>query len=499
MNHSVDLSDWEVVIGLETHVQLMTKTKMFSSIPTTFGQKPNSQAGFIDLALPGTLPKPNKKAIEMAIKFGLAVKGEIAKKTIFARKNYFYPDLPKGYQISQLEHPIVQGGHLIVNFYEHEMECQKVIPLIRAHLEEDAGKSIHDRSSKYSDIDLNRAGIPLLEVVTEPEIKSATQAVAYARALHALVVWLGISDGNMQEGSFRFDVNISVKRKDSQQLGTRVEVKNLNSFRFLEEVIFYETYRQVDLLTHEKIVAQETRLFDPAIGQTRAMRSKENAYDYRYFPDPDLFPIKISNEYISFVKKDMPELPDIMYQRLMQTYGLNEHEASFLITDRSMALFYESILDAMPQPLNSLVAKIAFNWLSGEFIAHLKKSNFTIEKAPITPLQMAFLLDKILNATISNQAAKEVFSVLWNSPVDDILAIDKIITEKGLLQVSNDNLLIMMVETVLNANSKLVFEYKSGKLKALNALIGKAMQLSKGQANPTRLSQLLKKKLDSLG
>lgn len=495
MKYPAHLSNWDVVIGLETHVQLMTKTKMFSGIPTKFGERANSQAGFVDLALPGTLPKPNKKAIDFAIQFGCAVQGNIARVTSFARKNYFYPDLPKGYQISQFDSPIVVGGQISVNFFENGKEFTSNIALTRAHLEEDAGKSVHEKFLGSSHIDLNRAGIPLLEIVTEPKIKSAAEAVAYARALHTLVVWMGISDGNMQEGSFRCDVNISVKRKDDELLGTRVEVKNLNSFRFLEEAIYFEVDRQISLLEVGGRVIQETRLFDPETGETRVMRSKENANDYRYFPDPDLFPIKISDEYIASVRQDMPELPDVFQERLRLKYGLGKNDTHFLLNNRYIALFYENIVNALPHPVDSFSAKVALNWLGGDLVSYLKKDNLCITKSPVTPAQMAYLIAKILNQTISNKAAKEVFSELWKTHSQDIDEVDKIILEKKLIQVSDKQILQSIVEQVLNENLKLVDEYKLGKSKALNALVGKAMKMSQGSANPLQINELMKEKL----
>lgn len=498
MSHSVCLSDWEVVIGLETHVQLMTQTKMFSAISSKFGSEPNSQAGFVDLALPGTLPKPNKKAIELAIKFGLAVQGNIAEKTTFARKNYFYPDLPKGYQISQFDAPIVEGGSISVDFKENGKDFTTDVILTRAHLEEDAGKSIHQGFLGNSGVDLNRAGIPLLEIVTEPKIKSVAQAVAYARTLHELVVWLGISDGNMQEGSFRCDVNVSVKRKTTDKLGTRVEVKNLNSFRFLEDAVNFEISRQISILERGDNVIQETRLFDAEAQETRSMRSKENAHDYRYFPDPDLFPIEISEEWIDLIKKDMPELPNILRKRLIMQYGLNESDVRLLTVNRATVLFYENILKGFSILPDNLAAKAALNWLCGEFVAYLKRDNLSILDARITPSQLAYLIEKILNRTISNKSAKEVFSKLWQNGSTDLKDIDKIIAENGLLQLSDKNILQSIIQRVLEDNVKLVDEYNLGKSKALNALVGKVMKLSEGSANPAQVNELIREKLTIL-
>ncbi len=495
---------YEVVIGIETHAQLSTRSKIFSGASTAFGAAPNTQASAVDLALPGTLPVANRGAVERAIRFGLAVGATVAPLSIFARKNYFYPDLPKGYQISQYETPVVQGGS--VEFFVGEVPHR--VNLTRAHLEEDAGKSIHgiargeadaepgenrgaagpggaplDFAGDWTGVDLNRAGTPLLEIVTEPDMRSSSEAVEYAKALHTLVVWLGICDGNMQEGSFRCDANVSVRRPGAP-FGTRREIKNLNSFRFMQQAIDYEVQWQIDLLEDGGTVHQATVLFDPEHGETRAMRSKEDAHDYRYFPDPDLPPLAISAGWIAEVKATMPELPREMATRLQRDYGLAEYDARIATQSKSYAAYFEAAAQASKQP------KLVANWMMGEISRRMNAAALTT--IPLPAAQLAAMVSRIADDTISNSAARQVFEALWQGEGDDV---DAIIEARGLRQMRDAGELERVVAAVIAANPKSVEEFRAGKEKAFNALVGQAMKATQGKADPTRLNALLREKL----
>lgn len=472
---------YEVVIGLETHAQLSTKSKIFSGSSTTFGAAPNTQASPVDLALPGTLPVANRGAVERAIRFGLAVGAKVAPQSIFARKNYFYPDLPKGYQISQYEIPVVQGGQVefFVNGERH------VVHLTRAHLEEDAGKSLHEDYHGQTGIDLNRAGTPLLEIVTEPDMRSSLEAAEYAKALHALVVWLDICDGNMQEGSFRCDANVSVRRPGAP-FGTRREIKNLNSFKFLQQAIDFEVQWQIDLLEDGGQVQQATVLFNPDTGETRAMRTKEDAHDYRYFPDPDLPPLVIAPEWVERVKREMPELPRAMAERFQRAFGLPAYDASLMTQSKAFGAFFEAAANACGQP------KLVANWLMGEVSRRLNAQEKSLEASPVSAAQLAALIGRIADGTISNNGARQVFDALWGGEGTEV---DALIEAKGLRQMSDSGELERIVDGVIAANPKSVEEYRAGKEKAFNALVGQAMKASKGKANPAQLNELLKKKL----
>jgi aspartyl-tRNA(Asn)/glutamyl-tRNA(Gln) amidotransferase subunit B len=472
---------YEVVIGLENHVQLSTQSKIFSGASTAFGAAPNTQACPVDLALPGTLPVLNRAAVERAIRFGLAVGAKVAPLSIFARKNYFYPDLPKGYQISQFEIPVVQGGS--VAFFVGDR--QKVVQLTRAHLEEDAGKSLHEDFHGQSGIDLNRAGTPLLEIVSEPDMRSAQEAVEYAKTLHALVMWLGICDGNMQEGSFRCDVNVSV-RKPGEPFGTRREIKNLNSFRYLVDAVNYEVNWQIDQLEDGFTIQQATVLYNPDKGETRAMRSKEDSADYRYFPDPDLPPLVIAPEWVERVKGEMPELPRAMAERFQQADGLPAYDATMMTQSLAFARYYEAARDACGQP------KLVANWLMGEVSKRLNAEERELQDAPVSPALLAQLIGRIQDGTISNNAARQVFDALWTGAGSEV---DAVIEAKGLKQMNDSGALEKIVDEVIAANAKSVEEYKSGKDKAFNALVGQVMKASKGKANPAQATELLKKKL----
>jgi aspartyl-tRNA(Asn)/glutamyl-tRNA(Gln) amidotransferase subunit B len=485
------IMQWEVVIGLETHAQLTTESKIFSGAPTAFGAEPNTQACPVDLALPGVLPVLNKGAVERAIQFGLAIGAHIAPRSIFARKNYFYPDLPKGYQISQYELPVVQGGTISFVLEKDGKSEVKTVNLTRAHLEEDAGKSLHEDYHGMTGIDLNRAGTPLLEIVTEPDMRSAVEAVAYAKALHSLVVWLGVCDGNMQEGSFRCDANVSVRPVGQKEYGTRCEIKNLNSFRFLEEAINYEVRRQIELIEDGGSVVQETRLYDPDKKETRSMRSKEDAMDYRYFPDPDLPPLMIAQEWIDRVKASLPELPGAMRERFISAYQLPEYDAMVLTQSKAMAAYFEDVVAAAGKEQ----AKPAANWLMGDVSSTLNREGIDVAASPVSAEQLALLLKRIADGTISNKIAKEVFGAMWEANSSSSELADEIIESKGLKQISDTSALEKIVDEVLAANAKSVEEYKAGKEKAFNALIGQAMKASKGKANPAQLTELLKKKL----
>ena len=486
---------WEVVIGLETHTQLSTASKIFSGAPTRFGAEANTQASVIDLALPGTLPVMNRGAVDRAICLGLAIGATIAPRSIFARKNYFYPDLPKGYQISQYEIPVVQGGTLTIQVPANEKTGQesyeKIVELTRAHLEEDAGKSLHEDYAGMTGVDLNRAGTPLLEIVTEPVMRSAAEAVAYAKALHSLVMWLGICDGNMQEGSFRCDANVSVRPLGQKEFGTRAEIKNLNSFRFLEEAINYEVRRQIELIEDGGTVVQETRLYDPDRRETRSMHSKEDAHDYRYFPDPDLAPLIIGADWIERVRSQLPELPAAMQARFIEQYALSAYDATGLTASKAVASYFEAVL----AKAGSAQAKPAANWIMGEVASQLNRDGLEIGDSPVTAAQLAVLLARIADGTVSNKSAKEVFQAIWDERATDESAADRIIDAKGLRQISDSGALEAMIDEVLAANPKSVEEYRAGKEKAFNALIGQAMKATRGKANPQQVNELLKKKL----
>ena len=483
---------WEVVIGLETHAQLTTQSKIFSGAPNKFGAEPNTQACPVDLALPGVLPVMNKGAVERAIQFGLAIGATIAPRSIFARKNYFYPDSPKGYQISQFETPVVQGGTMSFFVEQDGQQVLKTIQLTRAHLEEDAGKSLHEDYRGMTGIDLNRAGTPLLEIVTEPDMRSAAEAVAYAKSLHSLVMWLGICDGNMQEGSFRCDANVSVRRFGQTEYGTRCEIKNLNSFRFLEDAINIEVRRQIELIEDGGRVIQATRLYDPDRRETRSMRSKEDAQDYRYFPDPDLPPLVIAAEWIERVRASMPELPGAMRTRFVDDLELSEYDAAVLTQSKAMATYFESVVTLT----GKAQAKSAANWLMGDVASTLNRENVDISDAPVSAQQLALLLQRIDDGTISNKIAKEIFAAMWEARSDSATVVDDIIESKGLKQISDSGALETIIDAVLAANVKSVEEFRAGKEKAFNALIGQAMKASKGKANPAQLTELLRKKLE---
>ncbi|WP_286999541.1 MULTISPECIES: Asp-tRNA(Asn)/Glu-tRNA(Gln) amidotransferase subunit GatB [Comamonas] len=475
------INGYEVVIGFETHAQLATQSKIFSRASTAFGAEPNTQACAVDLALPGTLPVMNKKAVECAIKLGLALGSHIAPRSIFARKNYFYPDLPKGYQISQFEIPVVQGGE--VSFYVGDK--LHTVRLVRAHLEEDAGKSVHDQFPTESGIDLNRAGTPLLEIVTEPDIRSTEEAVAYAKELHKIVTWIGICDGNMQEGSFRCDANVSV-RKPGAPLGTRREIKNLNSFKNMQIAIDYEIRWQIEQIEDGYSIQQATVLFNPDTGETRAMRTKEDAADYRYFPDPDLPPLVVADSWVQEVKATMPELPRAMAARFVESYGLPEYDATTLTQSQDMAAYFERTAKACGQ------AKLASNWVMGEISRRLNTEEIGMDAVKVSSEQLAALIGRIADSTISNNAAKQVFEALWTGEGSDV---DAVIEAKGLKQMNDTGALEAIIDEVIAANPGNVEQYRAGKDKAFNALVGQVMKASKGKANPGQVNELLKAKL----
>lgn len=480
--------EWEVVIGLETHVQLSTKTKIFSAADNEFGGEPNSHACAIDMALPGALPVLNREAVLRAAKFGLAIGAKVAEKSVFDRKNYFYPDLPKGYQISQFELPIVLGGQLSCLVTPKKGDPYvKVVDLTRAHLEEDAGKSNHGIHPGETGVDLNRAGTPLIEIVTEPVMRSSDEAVAYARTLHALVVWLGITEGNMQNGNFRCDANVSVRPKGETKLGTRCEIKNLNSFRFLKDAIDYEVDRQIELIEDGEKVIQQTRLYDPDRNETRPMRSKEDSMDYRYFPDPDLLPCVLSAEEIATLKQELPELPQQMFDRLKNEDGLSEYDAGILTSSHGVACYYDELAHLVKDK------KAAANWVMGEVSAAIKQSEgLTIDRAPVTPKLLAAIMARVSDGTINLKGAKKVFAALWNEEGTDV---DALIERLGLKQISDTGAIEAMVDEVLAENAAMVEQYKAGKQKAFNALVGQVMKAARGKASPALVNQLLKKKL----
>lgn len=475
--------EWEVVIGLEVHTQLATKSKIFSGASTAFGAEPNTQACAIDLGFPGVLPVLNREVVNMAIRLGLGINAEICHRSIFARKNYFYPDLPKGYQISQYELPIVGKGYLDVLLDDGS---SKRINITRAHLEEDAGKSLHEDFHGKSGIDLNRAGTPLLEIVSEPDMRSAKEAIAYLKTLHSLVVYLGICDGNMQEGSFRCDANVSVRRKGDSKFGTRTELKNINSFRFIERAINYEVERQIALIEGGGKVTQETRLYDPNKNETRPMRSKEEAHDYRYFPDPDLLPLVITDEEIEKVRATLPELPQQKRQRFMDHYNLSMYDASVLVSSQAMAIYYETVVkESGNQP------KLAANWVMGELSAALNKDNLEIVDSPVTAEQLGKLVQRIADNTISGKIAKTIFEALWNKEGD----VDQIIEKKGLKQVTDTGAIEALVDKIIAANPQQLADYRAGKEKLFGFFVGQAMKESGGKMNPQQLNEMLKKKL----
>ncbi len=482
---------WEVVIGLETHTQLATKSKIFSGSSTQFGAEPNTQASPVDLALPGVLPVMNKEAVQCAIKFGLAIGATVAHESVFARKNYFYPDLPKGYQISQYEIPVVQGGSLDIVWEEGGEQRHKTVNLTRAHLEEDAGKSLHEDYHGKSGIDLNRAGTPLLEIVTEPEMRSSKEAVAYAKALHGLVTWLGICDGNMQEGSFRCDANVSVRPVGQKEFGTRCEIKNLNSFRFMERAIEYEIRRQIELIEDGGKVVQETRLYDPDKDETRSMRSKEDAQDYRYFPDPDLPALVIDQDWIDATRVHMPELPAALATRWKNEYGLSVYDATALTANREIAQYFTDVVAALPDAIKQ--AKTAANWVMVDLSAAANRDELALSLAPISARQLAQLVNRISDGTISGKIAKDIFASIWATRDVRPDAVDKLIDERGLRQITDTGALEVIVAQVLAANPKSVEEFKAGKDKALNALVGQVMKATQGKANPQVINELLRK------
>jgi len=470
---------WEIVVGIESHTQLLTKSKMFSGASTAFGAAPNSQASAVDIALPGVLPVANAAAVEMAVRFGLAVGGQINRRSVFARKNYFYPDLPKGYQISQYEIPIVAGGSLRLK--------EKVVRLTRAHLEEDAGKSLHEDLHGMTGIDLNRAGTPLLEIVSEPELRGAQEAVAYARALHALVRWIGICDGNMQEGSFRCDANVSVKLAGEAKLGTRCEIKNLNSFLFMEQAIEFEARRQIEVLEGGGSIAQETRLYDPDRGETRSMRSKEDAQDYRYFPDPDLLPLVVSDEVLARAKAALPELPEARRQKLVTVYSLTPAQANLLTSSIETSSFAIEAFEGAPQGRWPDIA----NWISGPLSAKLNESNLDISARRVTPGELRRLAERLEDGTLSGKMAKEVLDAVW----DGEGGVDQVIARRGLQQITGAGAIEKIVDDVLANNAKQVEDYRAGKDKAFNALVGQVMKATQGKANPAQVNAILKTKL----
>ncbi len=475
--------EWETVIGLEIHAQLLTKSKIFSGAPTQFGAPPNTQACAIDLGLPGVLPVLNNEAVLMALKFGIGIHAEINRKSVFARKNYFYPDLPKGYQISQYETPIVGKGYLDISLPEGK---EKRIHITRAHLEEDAGKSLHEDFMDLSGIDLNRAGTPLLEIVSEPELRSAKEAIAYLKTVHALVRYLDICDGNMQEGSFRCDANVSIRPTGESKLGTRTELKNINSFRFVERAINYEIERQIAVLENGGTIRQETRLYNPDKNETRPMRSKEEANDYRYFPDPDLLPLIVSDELLEKARQQMPELPDQKRQRFMEQYSLSAYDATILIANRELADYFETVVkEAGGQ------AKLAANWVISELLGSLNRNDLEITDCPIPAIQLAKLVRRISDNTISGKIAKTVFETLWNESLD----VDALIEKQGLKQVSDSAAIEKMIDQVLAANEEKVSEYRAGKEKLFGYFIGLLMKESQGKLNPQQLNESLKKKL----
>ena len=473
---------WEAVVGLEIHAQLATRSKIFSGAPTAVGADPNRRACAIDLGLPGVLPVLNTEVLRMAVLFGLATDAEIASRSVFARKNYFYPDLPKGYQISQYELPIVERGTVII---ELDDGSTKRVGITRAHLEEDAGKSIHDAFPGETGVDLNRAGVPLLEIVSEPDMNSASEATAYMRAVHSLVRYLGICDGNMEEGSFRCDANVSVRRTGETALGTRTEIKNLNSFRFIGRAITYEIGRQIEVLTNGGTIIQETRLYDEAADETRAMRGKEQANDYRYFPDPDLLPVELSPEYIERIRTELPELPAAKMQRFRSEYALGEQDARQLTANRDIAEYYEAVVNASRQP------KLAANWITGDLAAVLHRADLEIAHCPIGPNDLATLITRTVDGTLSGKMAKEVFEAVWRREGDP----DSVIADRGLAQISDAETIEMLVDEVIAGHPVQVEQFRAGKERVFGFFVGQIMKMTRGQANPQQVNQTLRRKL----
>ncbi|MDN5864721.1 MAG: Asp-tRNA(Asn)/Glu-tRNA(Gln) amidotransferase subunit GatB [Gammaproteobacteria bacterium] len=476
------MSDWEPVIGLEIHAQLLTKSKIFSAASTRFGAEPNTNACLVDLGYPGVLPVLNREAVRLAVRFGLAIGAEIAPRSVFARKNYFYPDLPKGYQISQYERPVVKGGKLTIRLDD---ETEKTVNLTRAHLEEDAGKSLHENFPDATGIDLNRAGVPLLEIVSEPELRSAAEAVAYMKAIHTLVRYIGICDGNMQEGSLRCDANVSI-HKPGEPFGTRAELKNLNSFRFVEQAIEYEIERQAEVLESGGTVVQETRLYDPDHHETHSMRAKEEANDYRYFPDPDLLPLEIAPDFVEEVRATLPELPDAKRERFQSGYGLSAYDAAVLTAERELADYYEAVVAALGGE-----AKLAANWVMGELAAALNREGLVITASRLEARALAGLIRRIVDGTISGKIAKDVFEAMWQGEGD----ADEVIGKRGLKQISDPDALAKIVDEVIAANPAQLEQYRAGKEKLLGYFVGQVMKATKGKANPAEVNRLLKQKL----
>ena len=475
--------EWETVIGLEIHAQLSTKSKLFSGSSTEYGQEPNTQANIVDLAMPGVLPVLNCEAVRMAAMFGLAIGAPIGKGNVFARKNYFYPDLPQGYQISQFDKPIVELGHIDITLENGET---KRVGVTRAHLEQDAGKSLHKDYAGMTGIDLNRSGTPLLEIVSEPDMRSAKEAVAYMKKIHELVQYLGINDGNLQEGSFRCDANVSVRPKGQEEFGTRAELKNINSFRFVERAINLEVERQIDLIEDGGEVVQETRLYDPDKNETRSMRSKEEANDYRYFPDPDLLPVEITDEFLESVRSSLPELPQVKYQRFIDEYSLSAYDAGVLTASRPVADYFEDVAKGSGE------AKLAANWVIGELSSHLNNNDLVIGDSPVTTEMLTSLIKRIADNTISGKIAKEVFQALWAGEGKDA---DDIIESKGLKQITDSGAIEAMIDEIIANNEAQVEQYRSGKDKVFGFFVGQVMKASKGKANPAQVNQLLKQKL----
>ncbi|MDP9082210.1 MAG: Asp-tRNA(Asn)/Glu-tRNA(Gln) amidotransferase subunit GatB [Pseudomonadota bacterium] len=478
------MTDWEVVIGLEIHAQLATKSKIFSGAATAYGAPPNTQASLVDLAYPGVLPVLNAEAVRMAVKFGLAVGATVARRSVFARKNYFYPDLPKGYQISQYELPIVKGGSLAIMLDDGTV---KRIGVTRAHLEEDAGKSLHEGLANASGIDLNRAGTPLLEIVSEPDMRSAKEAVVYMKRVHTLVRYLEICDGNMQEGSFRCDANVSVRPRGREKFGTRAEIKNLNSFRFVEKAIHYEVARQIELIEGGGSVVQETRLYDSDKDETRAMRSKEEANDYRYFPDPDLLPVQIDDAYVAGVRSTLPELPDEKAARFAKDLGLSPYDAGVLSASRELGAYFEAVVCELGAPH----AKLAANWVMGELSSALNRDNLEIGASRVSPAALSGMLSRMVDQTISGKIAKEVFEAMWS----DGKSADVLIEAKGLKQITDSGAIEGVIDAVMAANPKQLADYRSGKDKLFGFFVGQVMKATEGKANPAQLNDLLKRKL----
>ena len=482
------MGDWEVVIGLEIHAQLATKSKIFSGSSTAYGAPPNTQASLVDLAYPGVLPVLNTRAVQMAVKFGLAIDGTVARRSVFARKNYFYPDLPKGYQISQYELPVVARGSLKIML---EDGSEKTVGITRAHLEEDAGKSLHEGLANATGIDLNRAGTPLLEIVSEPDMRSAKEAIAYMKKVHTLVRYLEICDGNMQEGSFRCDANVSVRHKGESKFGTRAEIKNLNSFRFVEKAIQYEVARQVEIIESGGKVVQETRLYDSDKDETRSMRSKEEANDYRYFPDPDLLPVEIDEPFIEAVRATLPELPDQKAARFAQDFALSAYDAGVLSASRELGAYFE----AMVADLGPSHAKLAANWVMGELSSALNRDSADIQNSKVNPLQLTTLLNRIVDETISGKIAKEVFEAMWSEGK----TADDVIEARGLRQITDSSAIEKVIDAIISANPKQLADYRSGKDKLFGFFVGQVMKATGGKANPAQLNELLKLKLGGGG